>query len=307
MSADELKIHMIEKPAILVTSTGRTGTEFFSKLFASIVPDCTSLHEPNTIVLPTDKAKLEHYVQQIRRAGIWRMVFLKAVGQWHLAKLSDARFSGKLSYPQAVSNLSGQRMSFASEMPGSVYIEANLGYYGLLDVIPAVFKHHKEIYIVRDGRNWVRSMLNWGEVYGKKGIRKYFSHQWPAASDIPEDPYAEKWHGFSRFEKLCWAWAKLNGYALDSISKNPHVRVFHFEKIFSGKERYQYLNDLVTFATSLPGIDPERIGRTDGWLEQKIHQSSNEFPAWEKWTPEQRRQFEQMCGPLMEKLGYTLE
>jgi hypothetical protein len=298
---------MIEKPTILVTSIGRTGTEFFSKLFADIIPDCTSLHEPNTIVLTIDKVGLEQYVQQIRRAGIWRMVFLKALGKWSLAKLSDARFLGNLSYHQAVSDLSGQRMGFISKMPGSVYVEANLGYYGLLDVIPAVFKHHREIYIVRDGRDWVRSMFNWGEAYGKKGIRRYFSHQWPAASDIPEDSYAEKWNNFSRFEKLCWAWTKLNGYALNSISTNQHVQVFHFEKIFSGQERYRYLNNLVTFATSLPGIDPEHIGKTDGWLEQKIHQSSNEFPAWEKWTSEQKHQFGQICGPMMEKLGYTLE
>ncbi len=298
---------MIEKPSILITSTGRTGTEFFAKLFADIIPNCTSLHEPDIFKFNGVEKRLAYYRQQTQRAGIWRMFFLKAIGKWNLAKLSDSRVLGHLSYHQSVSNLQDQRIGFITKMPGTVYIEANLGYYGLLDVIPDVFKHHKEIYIIRDGRNWVRSMVNWGEVYGKKGIRKYFSHRWPAASDIPDDPYAEKWDNLSRFEKLCWAWTKLNGYALNSISKNPHVRVFHFERIFSGEERYQYLNDLVTFATSLPGIDHELIiGKTNGWLEQKIHQSSNEFPGWEKWTTEQRHQFEKMCGQLMEELGYAL-
>jgi hypothetical protein len=298
----------IEKPTILVTSIGRTGTEFFSRFFADIIPDCTSLHEPNTIVVTNHiDNRFEQYIQQVRRAGIWRMVFLKALGKWDLAKLSDSRFLGTLSHHQVVNNLHGQRMNFISKMPGSVYVEANLGYYGLLDVIPDVFKHHKEIYIVRDGRNWVRSMLNWGEFYWKTGIRKYISHKWPTASDIPGDLYAEKWHNLSRFEKLCWAWTKLNEYALETAGKNPHARVFHFEKIFLEEDRYEYLNDLVGFATSLPGIDPQYIGVTDGWLEKKIHQSSEKFPGWEKWTAEQKRQFEQMCGPLMEKLGYILE
>jgi len=83
---------MIEKPTILITSIGRTGTEFFSKFFGDGIPDCTSLYEPNTIALT---GNFEQYAEQIRRAGIWRMVFLKAMGKWSLAKLSDARLTGK--------------------------------------------------------------------------------------------------------------------------------------------------------------------------------------------------------------------
>jgi hypothetical protein len=298
---------LIEKNTILITSTGRTGTEFFSRFFADILPDNTSLHEPNTIVLTshTDNI-LGQYIQQIRRAGIWRMVFLRALGQWSLVKLSDARFLGKLSDYQAVRKLYDQRADFVSQLPGSIYVEANLGYYGLLDIIPSVFKNHREIYIVRDGRDWIRSMMNWGEAYGKRGIRKYFSHRWPGAGDIPNDPYAEKWNSFSQFEKLCWAWRRLNEYAVETAPKNPCVRLFHFEKIFSGEKRYQYLNDLVTFATSLPGIDSRSIGKIDGWLEHKIHQSSNQFPNWKKWTTDQKCQFKEMCGPLMEELGYKI-
>src|SRR5258706_4032134 len=93
---------MIEKPTILVTSIGRTGTEFFSRFFANIIPDCTSLHEPNTIVITTHiENRLEQYVQQVRLAGIWRMVFLKGFGEWNLTKLSASRFLRNLSYRQA--------------------------------------------------------------------------------------------------------------------------------------------------------------------------------------------------------------
>jgi hypothetical protein len=82
--------------------------------------------------------------------------------------------------------------------------------------------------------------------------------------------------------------------------------VFRFEEIFLGEERYEYLGDLVTFATSLPSIDPERIGRTDGWLERKTHMSSYQFPHWKGWTANQKTQFEDICGSLMRKLGYEL-
>src|SRR5574339_426393 len=159
---------VIDKPTILVTSLGRTGTEFFSKFFADIIPDCTSLHEPNTIVLTRHiENRLEQYIQQVRIAGFWRMVILKALGQWNLAKLSDGRFLGKLSDQQAMKRLYAQRAGFISKLDGSIYVESNLGYYGLLDITPKVFKNHREIFIVRDGREWIRSMINWGEVYGK--------------------------------------------------------------------------------------------------------------------------------------------
>lgn len=295
------------KPTILITSLGRTGTEFFAKLFADIIPGCTSLHEPDIVQVVGIENKVEHFIQQTRRAGIRRMLFLKALGQWTLVKLSDARFLGSLNDQLAAKKLHDQRMDFVSKLPGSIYVESNIGYYGLLDVIPNVFANHAAVYVVRDGRNWIRSAMNWGEAYGKKGLRKLISHKWPTASDVPGDHYAKNWDTLSRFEQLCWAWSRLNEYALNTVSKNPQARVFCFEKIFLGEERYQYLNDLVTFATSLPGIDPESIDRTDGWLERKIHMSSNQFPGWEKWTTEQKHQFEQICGPLMEKLGYTLD
>jgi hypothetical protein len=297
---------MIEKPSILITSIGRTGTEFFARFFNEILLDSTSVHEPDIFQNTGVENKWGHYLEQVRRAGMWRMVFLKALGKWTLVDLSDAKFLGRMDCERAAAGLSAQRSAFIRKMPGAIYVEANIGYYGLLDITPRVFQEHRAVYIVRDGRDWVRSHLNWGEMYGKKGVRKLISHNWPAASALPNDPYAERWESLSRFEQLCWAWARLNEFALDSLSKNPKARLFQFEKIFLGKERYQVLKELVTFAVSQPGIDSERIGSTDGWLERKIHQSTEGFPAWENWTSDQKSHFEGLCGPLMEKLGYEI-
>ena len=296
---------MIEKSTIIITSTGRTGTDFFANLFAKVIPDCTSLHEPDIIKYSGVENRYHYLRQQIRRTGIWRMVILKALGKWTLVKISDERFQGVLEDRLAEKRLYDQRKGFIAKMPGKVYVEANLGYYGLLDIAPGVFKNHRAIYLVRDGRDWVRSMWNWGEVYGKTGIRKLIGHRWPTAEDLPTDEYAEKWHAISRFEQLCWAWTRLNEFALRSIAKNPRACLFHFETIFTGNARYEQLADLVHFATDgLPDLDPGTIGSTQGWLEQKIHQSSGGFPGWENWTADQKRSFEHLCGPLMEKLGY---
>jgi hypothetical protein len=295
---------MIEKPTILVTSIGRTGTEFFAELFANIMPNCTSLHEPDIIKFPGVKNRFIHYSQQIQRAGFWRIIVLKALGKWTLANVSDSRFLGNLNLSEATKTLHSQRKDFVSKLPGSIYVESNLGYYGLLEVIPHVFKNHRTIFIVRDGRDWVRSTLNWGEVYGKVGMRKIFAHKWPTAKDVKDDEYATRWDDFSRFEKLCWAWSRLNNYALNTISENPNAQVYKFESIFLDENRYQNLNDLLSFTVSLPGMDPESLGSTSGWLERKIHQSSNGFPEWKQWTSDQKSKFHEICGPQMERLGY---
>jgi hypothetical protein len=298
---------MIDKPSILVTSLGRTGTQFFSRLFDHIIPGCDSFHEPDVIQYAGEKNRISPLLSRIKDAGIYNMILLKLLGKWSLIRLSDGRVKREINKREAARNLYRQRAKFIQSKSGNVYIESNVGYYGLLDVLPDVFSYSKTIFIVRDGREWVRSTLNWGEIFGKKGIRRLFAHRWPTAKDFPDSPYYENWHQLSRFEQICWVWSTLNQYALDTIDKNPNARMFHFEKIFSGNNKYTYLDQLIDFAITLPTISPNSIGRADGWLENKIHTSTGIFPAWDNWKKEQKRQFEQICGPAMKKLGYKIE
>lgn len=295
---------MIEKPSILITSIGRTGTEFFAHFFAEVIPAADSLHEPDIFKFLGVDDKVGHYRTQIRRAGVWRMLLLKAMGQWTLVRLSDQRFMGRLTAERAKSRLLSQRRGFIARLPGSVYVESNLGYYGLLDVTPEAFRAHRAIYIVRDGRDWVRSTLNWGEVYGKRGLRRLLAHNWPTARDISGDPFGRIWTDMPVFQKLCWAWARLNEYALQIMDHNPSARIFRFEDIFLGPDRYARLGELVDFGLSVPGLGALPARKLEGWLERKIHQSDGAFPAWDRWTPLQQHQFREICGPLMERLGY---
>jgi len=296
---------MIKRPSIIVTSLGRTGTKFFSVLFKDIIPHCDSFHEPDIVQTFGTQDHISPFIQRVKDAGVYNMVFLKLLGKWSLISISDARLRGELSKQQAANEVLRQRAGFVNSKTGSVYVETNAGYYGLIDVLNGVYENHRLVFIVRDGREWVSSEMNVKELYAKKGLRKLLSHKMPAAAQFPGDPLSTSWQTISRFEKLCWAWAKLNEYALSTISKNPQARLFHFEEIFRAETRYQTLNELVSFATSMPGIEHQLIGSTVGRLEQKIHQSSNEFPAWEKWSVDQKRHFEKICGPLMEKAGYT--
>lgn len=295
---------MIERPTIIITSLGRTGTTFFSHLFREIIPNCASFHEPDIVQYFGAENRIKAFLERVKDAGIYNMVLLKLMGKWTLINVSDSRLRKELSKEGAVKELLQQRKKFIESKHGTVYVESNAGYYGLLDILPDVFSEHKAVFIIRDGREWVSSAMKVEELYGKKGLRKILSHKMPSALEFPDDPLHETWMSVTRFKKLCWAWSKLNEYALKTASMNPNARVFQFEKIFVSQDKYQHLNDLVQHSIDLPNIDPLKVRETTGWLERKINQSSNEF-GWETWSTDQRHQFEHLCGPLMEKMGYT--
>lgn len=299
---------MIKKPSIIITSIGRTGTKFFSKLFKQIVPNGTTLHDPHVLSFSIRKGKgIKHLLEQLQESGIENLVIRKALGRWDLTRLSDARVKEELGYEETVEEVLRQRKKFVTTRPGSVYIESSAGYYGLIDVLRDVYERQAVAYMVRDGRDWVQSWMNWGEMYGKGRLRSLITHTWPEASQIPDDPYSFKWKSMSRFEKLCWAWASLNNYALQTIQKNPNARVFHFENIFSSHDRYEHLAELVRFLTAIVQREETPSDLLEGWLERKIHGSTGDFPSWRDWPKDQRRQFRTICGPLMDQLGYEVE
>jgi hypothetical protein len=298
---------MIKKPSIIITSQGRTGTQFFAVLFREIIPDGTSLHEPDYINFGQyhgSKERIRQVIRQLRESGVHNLVIKKMLGKWSLLKLSDARFRGDLGYTEAVQQVLRQRKKFVQSQSGSIYIESSTAYRGLIDVLKDVYEQHRVVYIIRDGRDWVQSKMNFGITYNHGKIRGLVQSPWPTALDIENDPYQAKWGTMSRFEKLCWAWVRLNEYALGTVNKNPHARVFRFEDIFKSNSGYEYLKDLVQFVTTFPDTKPIPIDSLDGRLEKRVHKSTTQFPAWEAWSLEHKKQFQTMCNPLMEKLGY---
>jgi hypothetical protein len=302
---------MIEKPAILITSLGRTGTKFFANLLGEAIPDSTSLHEPDLFTtgeVRNEKAGISHLIAQVREVGALYMLVKKPLGKWSLSTLSDDRVKGDLDNGDAIRKTLRQRARFVDSRKGAVYIESSTAYYGLIDLLGDVFVHHRLAYVVRDGRDWVRSWMNWGKkggMYTKGRIRSMFARNWPTALDVA-DECGTRWRFMSWFEKLCWAWDRLNRYALRSVRSSPNARAFRFEDLFETRDRYEHLAELVSFVSDMTGVAPVEPQALEGCLDRKIHKSSGEFPAWDQWTNEQRETFVSTCGLLMDQLGYTI-
>lgn len=296
----------IEKPAIIITSLGRTGTKFFQVLLGNLLPESISLHEPDVLNYFQYEGALERYKQvrkQIEEVGLGNLVLRKSLGNWNLLKVSDDRFVGSSDYSSAIKKLYAQRSAFIRKLNGSPYIESNIGYYGLLDTLGKVFDQYRALYIVRDGRSWIQSHMNWGQMYGKNRIQRIYAHTWPTAHDLGEMSRGS-WESMSRFGKLCWAWTRLNEFALSTIGNKSTIRYVRFEDIFLSEGRYSNLEDAIEFILSFDDPLPYDKGSIVGWLEKKIHSSESAFPEFQNWSKDQKDHFHRICDPLMNRLGY---
>lgn len=295
----------IRKPTGIITSLGRTGTKFFAGVMRKVSSDITSLHEPDVFHL---SYRLGHtiadLISQIRAVGTDNLILKKLAGKWALIDLSDLRFYDQLSREETVRRFHKYRRNFIESRPGKVYIESNIGYYGLIDIVKDAFKYQRVAYIVRDGRDWVTSNMNWGEMFNKGLIRGTLGHSWPTAEKVNGDMYSHQWKDMDRFEKLCWAWARLNTYALETLSSNPEARVFVFEDIFYSQHKYAYLRELINFLLDFRESPPVELNSIMGALEEKVHASSGTFSNWENWGDERIQSFNKICGELMERLDY---
>lgn len=164
------------------------------------------------------------------------------------------------------------------------------------------------IYLCRDGRDFVRSAYP----------RKLYTELEPQLSIVPLDgsAYADKWHGMSRFEKICWYWTD----TYDKLWEHSQGEIHRVEYLLSD---YRAFNDVILKKVGLSIAEevwrkavmvPENS--TSGNLMRKklatllkgnaAKVDGKQLPPWTDWTEEQHDSFNRICGPTMLKLGYEL-
>jgi len=279
---------------------------FFQRFFAEMISDCISLHEPDYLNFDQYRGLGEKAVQMARQVGeVGLLILLQKIFHGGLVELSDARVRGQITYEEAVRKLLAQRWKFVECQRGALYVESSSAYYGLIDVLKDVYESHRIAYIIRDGRFWVQSKMNFGRMYNKCRVRTLVSHAWPTALEFIDDPYRIKWDAMTRFEKICWAWSRLNAYAIASIENNPNARLYYFEDIFESQNGADRLAEMVEFLTSFVEAGNICHGFVDEWVNKKVHGSSKTFGSWQNWTREDKESFKEICGPVMDRAGYS--
>ena len=296
---------MIQKPAVFVTSTGRTGTAFFGGLFGRVVRECDSFHEPDCVA----GDPLQDFVDASQLFGLRQVVLEKLRPMGNMRGLTVGRTAGKLQNEPAVRGVERLREAFVRGLPGQLYVESNHQLVGLIDILPQVFRRCRIVYLVRDAREWVRSC--WGHAggfYRARDLVRLLSGGRLRAPMCSDDPWAARWTDMSRFEKNCWLWAKKNRYALDCLRGTDEARMWRFEDVFLGNRRYEVLEKLVQFATCFPGGPRFEYTSLDGVLERPVNASGpGALPRWREWSEGRVRAFRLICGELMDELGYGRE
>lgn len=293
------------KPCIFMTSTGRTATQFLGHNLSRFVVDCTSLHEPDSLWLD----RPQEWYKKMKEFGVLRMTVGKMLPRYSLRTLSVVRYRGQLPDEQIVEYLRQLRAPILRTAPSTIYGEANGAYCALVDLLPHAFPNARVVYIIRDPRAWVQSWMNMNiPFYSWRDVRAWLPYGRLQPGQLYHDPYAPVWRQMSQFEKLCWAWARENAYAVARASQTDAVRVFRFEDLFEAETRMETFRNLLEFVTCFPNGLRAQWVLPQELLSQRVHSTKEgKFPPWTGWSSAIVKQLDRYCRPVMERFHYGQE
>lgn len=138
-----------------------------------------------------------------------------------------------------------------------IYVDKNPSYLPFCNQILTNL-NSKIIFVFRDGKKTVNSMMDWNEYHSKsfycldedwpknsKEISKRKS-EWDFSRPRPNiySPLFKSWKKMTRFEKCCWYWSKFIKIALDVINKFPDRVIPIFSESISSDYINQKFKDL---------------------------------------------------------------
>jgi len=167
-----------------------------------------------------------------------------------------------------------------------IYGEVNSYLRRHADVVLQVLPFAKGLFVIRDGRDVVRSMIS----------RNVFGNNWHYNSITPRknDPFYNSWEKRTQFEKCCWLWASENQFLYNLFGNGIKL-----EKIVSD---YNYFKSKI--------IEPTKISISRSiWEKERKIKSINttvhhKIETYDRWPNEWKKVFWNICGEIMELNGY---
>jgi len=212
-----------EKNFVFIISAGRTGTKFLGDKLSEIIENSYSVHEPD--VLNDD---FKNIINKIYQFGIYQMIIGKFLNKTGIRNLSQNYISRKININQLVTQLINHREKFYKKINSNLIIESYSGWYGVIPGIQKLYKYYKIIIIIRDPREWIRSTINWQNIYGKKDFvqKLSFLKLERLNPEMTQDMnYSMDWKEYSKFEKLCWMYNSLYSIMLSEAKNDQNIEV----------------------------------------------------------------------------------
>ena len=152
--------------AVLLLSTGRTGTKALASYFDTAFENVCALHEP-----PRSR---------------------------HLRVASNRHLRGRLSEQQLVETYAAARRARFASIREPIYVESNPFLHGFVGVFDRVFDAPRVVHIVRDPRTYVRSYINHGAFRGIKGLAARYYPDWMIKPERLDPKARRRWRSVPR-------------------------------------------------------------------------------------------------------------
>lgn len=193
-----------------------------------------------------------------------------------------------------------------------IYIDKNPNYVHFIKEMSSLWKC-KFVFLVRDGRDVVRSAINFHKKRGP-GYQRYeddfastvtqpeenfwdFSRLRPRRDD---DAYSI-WRSMSTFEKFTWAWVRFNEILLKemhSLEKEDYLLI-HMNSLDSKR-----VSNIYDFC-SLKGFSEDKITTI---LSARVNTTKLppeiEYPHWKYWSKDQYALFDSYAANMMKQLKF---
>lgn len=224
------------------------------------------------------------------------------------------KYEGFLPYPGEFILKSKQEKIREVHSQKMIYGDKNLNYLYFIEEMKHLW-HCKFIFLVRDGREVVRSAMNWDKKYPGRNYNRYEDHPDSKITQPEEDfwdfgrirPLAgdkifKNWKSMELFEKFAWSWNEYNKILLDHIEKldQDDYLLLDMNNI-EEKDIYQVFEFL-----NLRGYKKTDIHKM---LKSKINttplKESEVFPHWSGWDTNLTGKFEFYASEMMERIGYV--
>ena len=257
--------------ALFVVSTGRTGTQFLADLFGRL--GARASHEPGP--------------------------------KW-LRLASNAHVAGRLDSERAARLVARARLDEVERPGAPPWVESSCLVYGLVDPLLATFPDARVVQVVRDPRTYLRSALGWGAYRTGGRLLNVVPFRRLAPTQFRPRSVRRRleWAGEGQFERLCWAWAAMNGSMREQGSGSPRFSVVRYEDLFDPERSGSTLRELCAMAGF--EVDDATLSRL---AERRINagKKTPEVPDWSQWTLGERRRLLRECAGEAAHYGYDLD
>jgi len=286
-----------------IVSASRTGTTFLGELLGSILHDCFSVHEPDTLRRNASPGRNLAHVRS--HGGFANLVLLKALGRSGGRNLSLRRLAGSID-GEAARRAFVRERRWTDRLPHALYVESNQQLYGIagdLADLPAT----RIVLLVRDPVTWVQS--NAAYRFGSYGARDFSARVGVLGlkrlSPRHVGERAPDWDAWGQPRRLAWMWNFMNGrFAALRDEGRPNVALFRYEDVFVARDRTR-IEEMARAIDSEadPAAIAERLLERMG---SRVHASSDmraDGPS--ELTDADRAAIRETCASVMARLGYS--